>query len=241
MMVHGSARGSSVGGTQHFTGQEKLVEKGYQIIVPDRPGHGQSPVSDRPEDAISDAEWVVELLGEKAHLVGHSFGGVVALAAAASRPAAVQSLTLIEPAVHGLAANDPVVLAFLQSQISLFTSNRPPTEIALEFMKMARIPSDMRAGTPDPEEITRVGEGLLKISIPPPPVLEKWTETVAKAKIPVLIVTGGWNTAFDISADTAAKMMNGRHVVVKSDHHFPQRANPEAFNQLLNNFIHEAD
>jgi pimeloyl-ACP methyl ester carboxylesterase len=240
VMVHGSAQGSNVGGNQHFSPQQKLAEKGYQIIVPDRPGHGRSPSPGRPDDAVADAEWVVELLGDEAHLVGHSFGGVVALAAAARRPEALQSLTLIEPALLGLAANNPVVLAFLQSQVALFTSKRPPQEIAIEFMKMVRIPENLRSGPHNPEELTRIGEAIVQLRIPQPPILKDWVETVAKAKIPVLIVTGGWNPAFDICAGTVAKMINGRHVIVESDHHLPQRANPDEFNDLLNNFMKEA-
>jgi len=240
VMVHGSAQGSSVGGHQHFSAQQKLAENGYQIIVPDRPGHGRSPAPGRPDDAEADAEWVVDLLGEKAHLVGHSFGGVVALAAAARRPEALHSLTLVEPAVHGLAANDPVVLAFLQKQVALFTSKRPPQEIAVEFQKMVSIPENLRSDPHNPEELTRIGEAILQLSIPSPPILKEWAEIVAKNKIPVLIVTGGWNPVFDISAGTVAQMMNGRHVVVKSDHHFPQRAKPEEFNALVDDFMKKA-
>ena len=241
VMVHGSAQGSSVGGHQHFSAQEKLAENGYQILVPDRPGHGRSPAPGRPDDAVADAEWVVDLLGGKAHLVGHSFGGVVALAAAARCPEAVQSLTLIEPAVHALAANNPMVMEKLKSQMELFVSNRPPQEIAVEFQKMVRIPENLRSDPHNPEELTRIGQAIVQLRMPQPPILNEWAETVAKAKIPVLIVTGGWNPAFDISAGIFAKMVNGNHVIVKSDHHFPQRANADEFNNLLNNFMKEAN
>ena len=102
VMVHGSAQGSRVGGARHFSKQAALKDRGWQIVVPDRPGHGLSRAPGRPDDAELDGEWVAEMLEGGAHLVGHSFGGAVALAAAARRPEAVYSLTLIEPAMQAL-------------------------------------------------------------------------------------------------------------------------------------------
>jgi pimeloyl-ACP methyl ester carboxylesterase len=61
-----------------------------------------------------DAADVVELLGDGAHLVGHSYGGVVAMLAAGLRPQAVRSLALIEPSWLRVAAHDPPVVAALE-------------------------------------------------------------------------------------------------------------------------------
>jgi len=102
VMVHGSAQGSDVGGDRHFSRQQKLSEK-FQLIVPDRQGHGRSASTSRADDAQADGEQIAALLGKGAHLVGHSFGACVALAAAAMRPCAVLSLTLIEPGMQSLA------------------------------------------------------------------------------------------------------------------------------------------
>jgi len=46
----------------------------------------------------ADAVWVSAELGDGAQLIGQSFGGAVALLAAASRSPAVRTLILIEPA-----------------------------------------------------------------------------------------------------------------------------------------------
>ena len=62
-----------------------------------------------------DADDVAELLGhggEGMHLVGSSYGGVVALLAAAQRPEAVRSLTVIEPPAMAVAMEDPDVFKF---------------------------------------------------------------------------------------------------------------------------------
>ncbi len=52
---------------------------------------------------------MAELLGDGAHLVGRSFGGLVAVAAAAQRSEAVMSLTLIEPALFPAALQSAAV------------------------------------------------------------------------------------------------------------------------------------
>src|ERR1700678_2806029 len=109
VLIHGGAQGNKYfGGDRHFTAQQRLGED-YELVVPDRPGHGRSPYPGRPDDAEADGAWVAELLGDGAHLVGHSFGACVALAAAAIKPSVVRSLTMIEPAMPKLAMNRPVV------------------------------------------------------------------------------------------------------------------------------------
>jgi pimeloyl-ACP methyl ester carboxylesterase len=240
VMIHGSVQGSLISGGRHFSEQEKLAARGWQIVVPDRPGHGRSPSPGRPDDGVLDGHWVAELMGEGAHLVGHSFGGLVALCAAAERPEAVRSLTLIEPAIHQLAAADPVVAVFFKQQVEIFTSGKSPAEILADFSKVAGIPSSLRSGRTDPQEATRVGESLLKVHFPPDAVLRELPVKIAKAKLPVLIVTGGWNPAFDRSASIIAPQMGGTHQIVSSPDHFPQLASEE-FNDVLDRFMRDAD
>jgi len=63
----------------------------FHIASPDLSG------SPYPSDYEVDARDVVDLLAAGAHLVGHSYGAVVAMLAAATRPDLVRSLALIEP------------------------------------------------------------------------------------------------------------------------------------------------
>lgn len=241
VLVHGSVQGSRLGGNQHFSTQQELASRGWRIIIPDRPGHGQSPAPGRPDDGILDGEWVAKLLDGGSHLVGHSFGGVVALCAAAQRPEAVRSLTLIEPALHALAISDPVVHAFIKKQMEIFSSGKSPGEIAVEFSRAAGIPESLRHGPGSPEEMTRVGQSLLQAHFPPDAKLREFAATVARARIPVLIITGGWNPAFEASATVVAQLLNGRHQVVSSPHHFPNLAAPAEFNAVLEKFMRDAD
>lgn len=240
-MVHGSAQGSRVGGDRHFAGQERLARQGWQIIVPDRPGHGRSPSPGRPDDVIADAEWVSDLLGKSAHLVGHSFGGAIALAAAARRPDAVRSLTLVEPALLMMAGDDPRVRTFIENQMALFSSKRPPQEIAAEFCRMAGIPPELRQGFRGGQEMTDMGKALFQMRIPPVSTIREYAEIVVRSGMPVQVVSGGWNPAFEATGDVAAKLTKGRRLVIGSSHHFPNLEHPEEFNDALSSFMTEAD
>ena len=235
VLVHGSAQGSSAGGDRHFTAQRKLGERGYQAIVPDRPGHGRSPSPGRPDDAEADGAWVVQLLGDGAHLVGHSFGACVALAAAAMKPNAVRSLTLIEPAMPKIAIGHPAVLKFGLSLMMATVFSFSADERAERFSKIVGIPESMRVAAGS-EEAKRVGEGLKTLKLPTKQQLTQWLNTVKKANIPLLVVTGGWNSAFETLADRVATIGGGSRSVIRSEHHFPQNISDE-FNQLLANSV----
>jgi len=78
-----------------------------RVLVPDLLGYGRTEPWPRDAPLGQDAELgVVEALldvaGRPAHLVGHSYGGTVALRAAKRFPRQVASLTLIEPVAFHL-------------------------------------------------------------------------------------------------------------------------------------------
>ncbi len=127
-MIHGGAQGARASGGANFRAQEPLAGEGWQLIVPDRPGHGQSPDPGRPDDAELDGALMLELLGDGAHLLGHSFGACVALYAAAQRPELARSLTLIEPALLNFASGDPRVRRMLRRMLvaALFATSAVP-------------------------------------------------------------------------------------------------------------------
>ena len=239
VMVHGRAQGSEVGGQRHFSEQQVLAQRGWQLIVPDRPGHGRSPAPGRPDDAEADAEWVAELLGDGAHLVGHSFGGCVALATAARRPEAVRSLTLIEPGMQKLATDDPAVRKFGLQMLMVLRFSWSDASRARRFAELVHIPDEIRGGS-SPEEFKRMGRGIARLKVPDKGTLQRELDVVKRAGIPLKVITGGWSPAFEATADRVAAAGGGRRGVIKSDHHFPQRVSDE-FNQVLMAFMTASD
>jgi len=239
VLVHGSIQGSGVGGELHFSAQRRLGERGWRLVIPDRPGHGRSPVPGRPDDAEADGAWAADLLEDGAHLVGHSFGGCVALAAAARRPQAVRSLTLIEPALQNLAPKDWRVRRFvLRTAWTLLTSFSAASR-ARRFMRLMRVPRETGSGS-SPEELARVGRALLRLKVPSPETLRGQMKTVRREGIPLLVVTGGWSPALEAAADAAVAQGGGQRRVIASEHHFPHGISDE-FNQLLDAFMRESD
>src|SRR5215208_2181020 len=107
VFVHGSFGW----GEETWQAQRPLAEV-YKLLLVDRRGFGATPADGRT-DFDRDADDVAGLLGGPAHLVGHSYGGVVSLLAAARRPEAVRSLTVIEPPALALVRGEPAVEDFL--------------------------------------------------------------------------------------------------------------------------------
>jgi pimeloyl-ACP methyl ester carboxylesterase len=92
---------SGLSGRQWRRLSEQLVAKGMRVLVPDLGGHGRSAPWPEPEPFSfrTDVERVRALLAGcgEADLVGHSYGGFIALQVMLEDPARVRSLALFEP------------------------------------------------------------------------------------------------------------------------------------------------
>ncbi len=97
---------------------DALAESGPAYAL-DLPGHGQSVKSARPAGLDLLVDTVVAFLdhigAEKAHLAGHSMGGLVAGALAVKQPERVASVTLICPAGLGGEINSAYIDGFVKA------------------------------------------------------------------------------------------------------------------------------
>ncbi|MEL7182736.1 MAG: alpha/beta hydrolase [Pseudomonadota bacterium] len=77
----------------------------WSWITPDLPGFGAAPDPGPTADLMAHALAVAEaaLPAEPVHLIGHSYGGCVALAVWAAHPARLRSVTLVEPVMFAAA------------------------------------------------------------------------------------------------------------------------------------------
>jgi pyruvate dehydrogenase E2 component (dihydrolipoamide acetyltransferase) len=99
--------------------QEPLAAR-HRVYALDLPGHGTSSkdVGDGSAGVLADAViGVLDSVGaERAHLVGHSLGGAVAVAATTRDPRRIASLTLIAPSGFGPEINAAYLRGFAGAQ-----------------------------------------------------------------------------------------------------------------------------
>lgn len=94
----------------------EMLQARYRVLAPDLYGYGQTdqrpgPASPGLSDAAALVDAVLSGEAERIHLVGHSYGGAVALRCAADRPERLLSLTLIEPVAFHLLSHAPSLTA----------------------------------------------------------------------------------------------------------------------------------
>ena len=74
-----------------------FVARGLRLLAVDAPGYGLTPRGNSSSYALEELAGVLlAVAGERAALIGHSWGGAVALAAAAARPEAVSAVVLLD-------------------------------------------------------------------------------------------------------------------------------------------------
>jgi len=232
VLVHGSV----VGPTRTWRRQLALAEH-FSLRLPSRPGFGASPASSRG-DFEREAPAIAELLGVGAHLVGHSYGAVIALYAAALRPEAVRSLTVSEPGCLRVAAGDPLVDAQIAGGELLF--QRASELTPLDFLRAFR--GGVGSTHETPAELT--GELLRGVqhlmSERPPWEADPPLATLGAARFPKLVISGGHSPVFEAVCDTVADRLGAeRAVLAGRAHTIP--ATGAAYNDLLHAFLSDSE
>jgi pimeloyl-ACP methyl ester carboxylesterase len=99
LMVHGFT-----GHRDDFAGVREALASDRRVLVPDLPGHGDSGRTGRVDDytfarAVAGLVALLDVLGvERAHLLGHSMGGMLALRLVLAHPGRVVSLVAMSTA-----------------------------------------------------------------------------------------------------------------------------------------------
>jgi pimeloyl-ACP methyl ester carboxylesterase len=228
VLVHGSM----IGGERTWRHQLELAER-WSLVIPNRPGFGASPPLERG-DFEAEAPLIAELLEDGAHLVGHSYGGVIALMAAGLRPEAVRSLTISEPGCLNVAAGDPVVDATIANGNELYrrAGEMSPRQFVLFFR------SGLSSAHETPEELPDwLERGARHVMAERPP----WEADVpfgvlAAAPFPKLVISGDHSAAFERMCDVLAERMGARREVLPlHGHTIPSSGEP--YNRLLEQFL----
>jgi pimeloyl-ACP methyl ester carboxylesterase len=198
-----------------WAAQEPLAES-YRLVLANRRGFGNSTDIDG-EDFDVDAQDVAHMLrAEPGHLAGHSYGGVVALLAAAQVPDSVRSLVVFEPPAFGLVADHPNVQRFIADIDAILAANPTPEDFVRQFI--AAVGGDpSRLPTPLPPPMLKAARVQMRGRWP-------WNaeipvDQLAGTAYPKLVISGGHSTLFDSVCDVLEARLPARREVVRGAGH----------------------
>ncbi|MCA1831836.1 MAG: alpha/beta fold hydrolase [Actinomycetota bacterium] len=229
-------------GSDTFPDQLQLADS-FEVHLIDRRGYPDNPASDRVGFDV-DTEDILGLLGDGAHLVGQSYGGVGCLLAAASAPEKIQSLTVIEPAAYSIARGEPATEELIRRLESMLYARAHDT-----VMDAYRAYAES-FGMTLPDDLTLTERELRSIQ---PIMIERpaWEADIPLERLrglPIAIVSGTYGENSDSLRARArhaicaalVRELNAKEVVLEGGGHNPQIEVSEAFNKWLRSFLNRA-
>jgi pimeloyl-ACP methyl ester carboxylesterase len=230
LLVHGSV----VNADLTWSAQKPLAER-FEIVAPNRRGFPPGPDVEHV-DFEDEAVWLEQFVAPGTHLVGHSYGGVISLFAAARYAPLLRSLTVIEPPAFGVARGDPTADEFMGRITDHWTNgSRDPGEFLRGFL--ALVGSSLPPGDFSPEMLQ--GARTLMVERPPSEAVIPFDE-LARAPFPKLVVSGAHSAAFDAVCDVLEERLGAERAVLPGAGHSVQRLG-EPFNELLTSFVERAE
>ena len=229
LLVHGSV----VNGEATWNAQRPLAER-FELVVPNRRGFPPGPDVDRV-DFEDEAAWLDRYLEPETHLVGHSYGGVISLLAAARHPELLRSLTVIEPPCLGVARGNPVVDAYEARSALIWQETDDPAAFLRAFLEGVGAPvppGELSPGLLQGARTLMVERHPWEAEIP--------LETLAQTRFPKLVVSGAHSEPFDLVCDVLEERLDADRAVLPGAGHSVQRLG-EPFNELLTAFVERAE
>ena len=232
VLVHGS----NFNGPLTWKEQRPLGER-WRLEVLNRRGYGKSPPPEVRSDFEEDARDIAALLGDDAHLVGHSFGAIGALYAAALRPQAVRSLTINEPPAYRLIkgnAEADAIVARLQATRRDVHEPRAFLEAFRKIINGPGAPSPVPLPDPLPPDIQ---QGVLTtMAARDPNEADIPLGALRRASFPKLVTSGGHSSVSEAICDVLQRELNAERAIIPGAGHSVPRAGA-AFNERLEAFL----
>jgi pimeloyl-ACP methyl ester carboxylesterase len=179
-------------------------------------------------DFAEHADWVAERVRPGDHLVGHSYGGVIALLVAA-RFEELASLTVLEPPCTQVAAGDAAADRFAEEGRRWWAEG--PRDDPESFLRgfLRYVGSEFDPPSPLPPELAQGALALVRERGP-------WEAEIplaalAARSLPTLVVSGAHHAGFDAICDALEAALSAERLVLPGFGHNPQRH--PAFNERL--------
>jgi pimeloyl-ACP methyl ester carboxylesterase len=215
VLVHGSG-----GNARSAWASVEPLAAQFTLVAPDRGGYPPNPPLARIDFDVQ-AEELAPLLEDGAHLVGHSYGGVIALLIAARHPKRVRSLTVSEPPAFALARGNPEVERLVERLDEHFTHGpRDPHAFASGFFEIvgsnAKLPDEL------PPELEQSVRATMAERAP-------WEARIALDELgatafPKLVISGAHHPAFDAVCDVLEERLGAERGVLPGAGHGVPRA-----------------
>jgi 3-oxoadipate enol-lactonase len=218
-----------------------LADRGFQVVAMDLPGFGEALISSAEDAPWRDVIVTIDALGiDRAALVGHSFGGLVAQRVAVLAPEHVDALVLVSSGASGIkpsrqlqaaweaeeiALADGDVEAAVQSVVDAWTLPGSPQQLRDRIASMQRRAFELQRGADDLAE----GEDPLENDL----------HALSRVDAPALIVAGEHDMVdFQLAADALADALpNARRTTLAGAGHLAPLERPKEFRELLLSFL----
>ena len=215
VLIHGS-----VGNAEAWAPVRPALEERFEVVAPNRGGYPPGPPLERI-DFERQAEELAPLLGDGAHLVGHSYGGVIALLIAAAQPERVRSLAVSEPPAFALARGIPEVDDLVARIVELWDHGpREPRAFAEQFL--ALVGSEVRLPEPLPRGLEQGIRATMVERLPSEAEIP--LDELAAARFPKLVLSGAHNPAFDAVCGVLETSLGAERAVLPGAGHSLARA-----------------
>lgn len=231
VLLHGWGASS-----QSLAPLSESLAKSFRVVSLDLPGFGWSqppPAAWGSADyALHVGRWMSEMEIGSAAVLGHSFGGRIAICLAGGQPARVARLVLVASAGIRPRRRAGFRARVAATKLVKWFFSLPGWGVVGRRIIARRLE---RTGSRDYRAAGRLRPTLVKL------VNEDLTEVLPTIQVPTLILWGSRDQEVPRSAMEImhAKIARSRLVVIEEAGHFPFLDAPEEFGRRLTAFLHE--
>lgn len=236
---------AGVGDSRMWDDQMPAFTLRYRVIRFDLRGFGRSPIPAGPFASYKDPALLLDALGiGKAHVIGISFGGKVALDFALAYPEKVASLALVAPSAGG--HKEPSeVQQFGEEEEALLEKGdlEGATELNLRMWVDGPRRSPQQVDLAVRERVHEMQYHALTIPVPEmaedvpltPPAITR----LAELHMPVLLVVGDHDIPdkIELASQLASEIPQSQLAIIPGVAHLPNMEKPEEFNNIVLDFL----
>jgi 3-oxoadipate enol-lactonase len=241
--------GAGVADSRMWDDQVEAFSKKYRVVRFDAQGFGRSPSSVEP---VPRAEDLYELLHTlaigKAHLIGVSMGGAVAIDFTVCHPEMVGSLVLVASGLSGYAARAPDLVGWLDQQeerqekalargdLDTATQIHLETWLAGPQRRLEEVDQSLRERI---QPMAREGLDLHTRRTRAPGIDPPAVRQVDQVRAPTFVMVGEYDVpvVIEIADHLAARIPGSRKRVVLSAAHMLNMERPAEFNRAVLEFL----